>query len=105
MRNTRVEKGFTLIELLVVIAIIALLMSILMPALARVKEKARAVACLSQLKQWGVYFSLYTDDYDGKMMAGFTTNNRWISALGDYYQWDSKVTCCPTATKPWYSRS
>jgi len=50
------RKGFTLIELLVVIAIIALLMAILMPALARVKEQARTVACLANLKQWNLIF-------------------------------------------------
>ncbi|MEN6578050.1 MAG: type II secretion system protein, partial [Phycisphaerales bacterium] len=46
--------GFTLIELLVVIAVIAVLMAILMPALQRVRRQARAVACQSNLKQWGV---------------------------------------------------
>ncbi len=63
-------RGFTLIELLVVIAIIALLMSILMPALQRVRKQARGVACLSRLKQWGVFFAMYADDYDGRFMAG-----------------------------------
>lgn len=49
----RTQKAFTLIELLVVVAIIALLMAILMPALQRVKSQAKAVACMSYLKQWG----------------------------------------------------
>jgi prepilin-type N-terminal cleavage/methylation domain-containing protein len=98
------RKGFTLIELLVVIAIIALLMSILMPALTRVKKQARTVACLGLLKQWGLFFSMYTQNYDGYFMQGFTANpqaNRWVSALGDYHKWDSELTCCPNATKPW----
>lgn len=64
----RRQKGFTLVELLVVIAIIALLMSILMPALARVKSQAKAVLCLSNLKQWGLVFSPYTSDNKGLFM-------------------------------------
>lgn len=98
------RKAFTLIELLVVIAIIALLMSILMPALNRVKKQARSVACLSKLKQWGLFFAMYAEDNDGQLMEGFTaqpTANRWVYALGEYYKWDDEFTCCPNATKPW----
>jgi prepilin-type N-terminal cleavage/methylation domain-containing protein len=63
-------KGFTLIELLVVIAIIAVLMGILMPALSKVKKQARSAACMSQLKQWGLVWSMYTDGADGKFPSG-----------------------------------
>ncbi len=52
------NKGFTLIELLVVIAIIALLMGILMPALAKVRKQVRGAACLSQIKQWSLIWSM-----------------------------------------------
>ena len=53
------RKGFTLVELLVVIAIIALLMSILMPALARVRKQAKSVICMTNLKQWGSVFEMF----------------------------------------------
>jgi len=98
------RKGFTLIELLVVIAIIALLMAILMPALQRVKMQARSVACLSKLKQWGIFFSMYAEDYNSRFMGGFRVSNRWVSALGDYYKWDDEFTCCPNALKPWVDK-
>ena len=77
------RNGFTLIELLVVIAIIALLMAILMPALQRVKKQGRTVACLSLLKQWSLWFSMYAEEYNGYFMECFegtskdTGNNRW----------------------------
>ena len=62
------KKGFTLIELLVVIAIIALLLSILMPALGRAKEAAKRIACSSNLKQLTMAWMLYADDNDGEVV-------------------------------------
>jgi prepilin-type N-terminal cleavage/methylation domain-containing protein/prepilin-type processing-associated H-X9-DG protein len=59
------RRGFTLIELLVVIAIIALLAAILFPVFARARENARKTSCLNNLKQIGVSFTQYTQDYDG----------------------------------------
>lgn len=104
--TTSKQEAFTLIELLVVIAIIALLMSILMPALQRVKKQARTAACLTQLKQWGLYFLMYTQEYDDCFMQGWAGvagggNNRWVRALGEYHKWNSDFACCPNATKPW----
>ncbi|GEM_PF-4684915 len=66
-RSTRQERatrsGFTLIELLVVVSVIALLIGLLLPALAHSRRAARAGQCMSQLRQHGVAFNLYTIDY------------------------------------------
>ncbi len=66
----RRAKGFTLIELLVVIAIIAILAAILFPVFARAREKARQASCMSNLKELGIAFAMYAQDYDETMMPG-----------------------------------
>ena len=68
--NKRTTPGFTLIELLVVIAVIAVLMGILMPALQRVREQGKRAACLSNLKQLCLAWTLYADDNDDKLVCG-----------------------------------
>ena len=68
------------------------------------RRRAKEMVCLSNLRQWGMIFEMYAKDYNGRFMAGYSAQpkaNRWVSALGDYYKWDDKFTCCPNATKPW----
>ena len=99
------RRAFTLIELLVVIAIIALLMAILTPVLARVKEQARAVICLQNLRQWGICYSMYVDDNNGSLPRGDDSGRHpewvWVYSLHRYYK-DGQLRLCPSATKPYF---
>ena len=94
--NTR--KAFTLIELLVVIAIIAILAAILFPVFAQVREKARAISCLSNEKQLGLGVIQYQQDYDEKNPGGVNGYGGGAGWAGQIYPYvkSEKVFQCPS---------
>ena len=97
--KTEGRKGFTLIELLVVIAIIAILAAILFPVFAKVREKARQSACMSNMKQINLALLQYVQDYNETYPAvgdspssGFTG---WVAEIQSYVK-NTKLFTCPS---------
>jgi prepilin-type N-terminal cleavage/methylation domain-containing protein len=104
----RSRPGFTLIELLVVIAIIAILASLLMPALAKSKLQAQRTQCISNLRQWNVAFNMYCNESQDSMPMGWyaldanppypASMGEWSMALKPYISTNNNVCLCPLAT-------
>ena len=106
----RSRHGFTLIELLVVISIIALLISILLPALKHARETARGIVCMANLSQVQLATLLYADDHDGYLpdVDDANVDRSDNNNLGRFYPLkpyidSAEVFACPSAVGPPYA--
>jgi prepilin-type N-terminal cleavage/methylation domain-containing protein/prepilin-type processing-associated H-X9-DG protein len=107
--TTGARRGFTLVELMVVIGLIAVLVSLLLPVVDRMRSAARGVACLSNLRQMGVAWTMYTSANRGRLMdyvwntpmtPDLSWNGHWLGVL-EQHGVRGEALLCAEARDPW----
>lgn len=96
-------KVFAILGIVFPVVAFCMMLVVLWPALQRVKKQARAVVCMTNLKQWGIIYALYTQDNDGRFFGNRVNSMGcwWMDPLQPYCRNDKQLLICPAAMKPY----